>query len=197
VMELVRGVTLRAELDRVTTLPPGEAADWFDGVLEGLAAAHAHGIVHRDLKPENVIGQRGTTRQIAPKILDFGLAKVSATEALVPGTMTAEGIVLGTLGYMSPEQLLGAPVDERADLFAIGVMIAEALTGTRPFRGDTFADLSRSVLHADCQLALPFPESGGLDRLLRRCLCKEPSQRIASAGELRSELVPLLRALAT
>jgi serine/threonine-protein kinase len=151
VMERVEGATLRATLERVRRLSPAEAAEWFDTMLEGAAAAHAQGIVHRDLKPDNVIGQRDAAGQLNVKILDFGIAKVSDRER---GTdsMTADGIVVGTVGYMSPEQILGQAVDARTDVFAIGVMLAEALGGARLFPGRPFPEFSRQVLAGDYSL---------------------------------------------
>jgi serine/threonine protein kinase len=129
VMERVEGVTMRTALQRAGSFPPAEAADWFDQLLAGIAAAHAAGIVHRDLKPENVIGLRAGAAAVSVKILDFGLARMPAADDLTSESLTLQGSIMGTLGYMAPEQLLGGDVDDRVDLFAAGVMLAEALTG--------------------------------------------------------------------
>ena len=145
VMERLYGATLRAELKRAGVLLPAAAAEWFDQLLAGVSAAHEQGIVHRDLKPENVIGQRKHHGSLAVKILDFGLAKFQPLETAATGTVTAGGVIMGTLGYMSPEQLLGQHVDERSDIFAVGVMLVEVLTGSRPFAGHSYADLLRAV----------------------------------------------------
>ena len=193
VMERVYGVTLRAELDHIGVMPPPAAAEWFDPLLRGTAAAHAQDIVHRDLKPENVIGQRQDSRLVAVKILDFGLAKFRPGQAAVSGTVTADGVIMGTLGYMSPEQLLGGDVDQGTDIFAVGVMLAEALTGQKPFRGDTYSDHLRAVVQEVYHLPCSSPEHHAVDALLQRCLARSPKDRFASAEELRQELIPALR----
>ena len=194
VMERVSGATLRAELVRAGVLTPAAAAEWFEPLLDGLAAAHAQGIVHRDLKPENVIGRREGPR-LAVKILDFGLAKFPAAELSASGTLTAEGVVVGTRGYMSPEQLLGGDLDHRTDIFAVGVMLVEALTGRRPFEGDPHANLSRTLPDAGQYLPGSSPQARTLDALLQKCLARDPRERYASAAVLRDDLIPALRAL--
>ena len=193
VMERVSGATLRAALQRSRLLPPAEAAAWFDPLLQGLAAAHEQGIVHRDLKPENIVGRGagGTVRDV--KILDFGLAKLQPTEGPVTDTATVHGMMMGTLGYMSPEQIQGGAVDQRTDVFAVGVMIFETLTGRRPFEGKTATDLARAVLQARVQLPLAAGAAVVLDRVVQRCLAKDPAGRYHSAEELRRELIPALR----
>lgn len=158
VMELVRGVTMREELNRLGRLSPELAADWFQQLLDGLEAAHLASIVHRDLKPENVLISRDAQGQPHLQILDFGLAKLREASPLAgnPGegltTLTKPGTIVGTLFYMSPEQLSGEMAGEPSDIFTIGVMVAEALTGHRPFDGKTPADDSGSHLAA----AIPF-----------------------------------------
>jgi eukaryotic-like serine/threonine-protein kinase len=131
VMELIDGVTLRQELRRVDHLPASVAADLFNQLLEGVKAAHAAGIIHRDLKPENVlIAQREHTGKVV-KIVDFGLAKLRIVDASDPNTLTIPGVVMGTISYMSPEQLTAEEVDERSDIFSLAVMLVEILTGSR------------------------------------------------------------------
>jgi serine/threonine-protein kinase len=192
VMERLQGWTLRAELERIQIMPPVDVADWFDQVLEGLAAAHAQGIIHRDLKPENIMGRRDAQRRLAVTILDFGLAKEAVADGTITGPVTIQGVVMGTVGYMSPEQLLGQAVDQRTDIFAIGVMLAESLTGRRPF---TPTDLSLAALHQSYHLPGNSPGMIRIDEVLQRCLAKDPSARITSAEALRQQLVPALREL--
>jgi GAF domain-containing protein len=193
VMERIYGITLRDVLERDRVIAPALAADLFAQLLDGIAAAHSEGVVHRDLKPGNVIAQQSGAPAFMVKILDFGLAKLDSADRLASETMTAPGAVMGTLGYMSPEQLLGGEVDHRADLFAIGVMLAEVLTGRRPFEGDNYGELSRALLHNDFHLPRSTPEAVALDALLQRCIAKEARDRVSSAVELRRELIPALR----
>ena len=193
VMELVRGATLRNELEKRRTLDPAAAAEWFGPLLDGPAAPHAHGIIHRDLKPENVIGRREDSGLLTVKILDLGLAKLRGGEGLPSATMTSEGVVMGTLAYMSPEQLLGRDVDHRTDLFAVGVMVVEALTGQRPFSGDGHADLLRAIQQDSYRFPASSPQARAMGELLQRCLAARADDRVASAAALRDELIPLLR----
>ena len=172
VMERVQGQTLRAAMHRHQPMSVGVATEWFEPILNGIAAAHVRGIVHRDLKPENVMGHRDDSGVLAVKILDLGLVKLRAEEQLLSGTMTAEGVIMGTPDYMAPEQLLGQPVDPRTDIFAIGVMLLEALTGARTTRG---ADLPVSL-------------APRLRQLLKRCLAADPAERPESAQQVHAEL---------
>jgi hypothetical protein len=192
VMELVAGVTLRAELTRHGALTPAVAADWFDPLLDGIAAAHAAGIIHRDLKPENVIGRRHESGALDVKILDLGLVKFLAEDPLPIDTITAEGVVMGTMGYMSPEQRVGRDVDHRTDLYAIAVMVHEALSGQRPSQSPPYLHAA-----ADAPRRFELPGSSAqvrdLDGLLRRCLAADARDRFHSAAALRSALIPLLR----
>jgi eukaryotic-like serine/threonine-protein kinase len=194
VMERLDGVTLRAELHRARRLAPGAAADWFDQLLAGVGAAHEHGVVHRDLKPENVIAHQQGRGAWTVKILDFGLAKFRPLETAATGTVTIGGAIMGTMGYMSPEQLLGGDVDERSDLFTLGVMLVEVLTGSRPFAGTSYPELLSAVTSQAYQLPDPLAAVTALDDLVRRCLRKDPAERVASAVVLRQELIPVLRA---
>lgn len=180
VMEKINGETLRTVLDRERTLEPSAAREWFDPILAGIATAHANGIVHRDLKPENVMGWRNDGGVLEVKILDLGLAKLRATERHALETMTQEGLVMGTPNYMSPEQLLGREVDQRADIYAIGVMMLEVLTGrlTRPSDPPGRPDLT-SRGHG-----LP----AALRELIERCLSTDPADRPGSAPALKKRL---------
>jgi hypothetical protein len=189
VMERLSGETLRASL---SSLSNAEAAAVFGQMLEGVAAAHRAGVVHRDLKPENVFLAVDGKGQRTVKVLDFGLAKLTLADE--SGSLTAEGSVMGTLAYMSPEQLKGQPVDARTDVFAIGVMAAEALTGKNPFRG---ADTTQTVAAI---LGAPFSLEGDgagvreMEAVLLRCLAKDREQRYGSVDELASRLVPAMSA---
>jgi len=194
VFELLEGTTLREQL-AVGVLPARKALEYAAQIARGLAAAHEKGIVHRDLKPENLF----VTRDGRIKILDFGLAKlttpVSATEETSAPTTprgTEPGVVLGTVGYMSPEQVRGAPADHRSDIFALGAVLYEMLTGRRAFRGDSAVETLNAILKEEP----PEPEtstsvSPALHRLLRRCLEKSSEQRFQSASDLSFALEAL------
>jgi len=194
VMERVEGVTLRAELDRRGAVAPRLAADWAAQVLEGLASAHAAGIVHRDLKPENILLARDGEGRVTLKVLDFGLAKSTILDLGGPESLTVPGTVVGTFGYMSPEQLSGEDVDARSDVFSFGVVLVEVLTGERPFRGWSVRELVSSTLCDEVRLPGRGPEVEALDQVVRRCLSKDRGERYGSARELLKDLVPALRA---
>jgi Tol biopolymer transport system component len=187
VQELLEGETLRAALAG-GRLSPRRAVDCARQIASGLAAAHERGIVHRDLKPENVF----VTRDGRVKILDFGLAKLRPDEAS-PATNiptatkgTEPGVVLGTLGYMSPEQVRGKPADARSDIFSFGAILYEMLSGNRPFRGDSAADTMSAILKEDppdlSQTNQNVPP--GLERIVRHCLEKNAGQRFHSAHDV-------------
>jgi hypothetical protein len=194
VMEFVQGRTLRHELERRAVAPGAVAAMWFEQMCDGIAFAHRHGVVHRDLKPENVlIATTGVGGDIV-KVLDFGLAKVR-TAADDTGGLTHPGVVMGTVGYMAPEQLTGREVDHRADVFALGVMAAEAVTGARPFKGRTHAELLQAILHESVRLDGETAERRRLEAVLRMATAADPARRYPTVGALAAELVPALRAL--
>ncbi|MFY9551322.1 MAG: protein kinase [Thermoanaerobaculia bacterium] len=186
VMELLEGETLRARLT-ASAIPARKTVEYALQIARGLAAAHDRGIVHRDLKPENVF----LTREGLVKILDFGLASLSAAPAIrgdasqSPTAGTQPGIVLGTAGYMSPEQVRGRPLDHRTDLFALGAILFEMVTGRRAFRGDSPAETLVAVLQQD-----PMSEPSGaqipseLARIVAHCLEKEPGERFQNARDL-------------
>jgi eukaryotic-like serine/threonine-protein kinase len=189
VSELLDGETLRVRLAG-GPLPVRTALDYAEQIAHGLAAAHEKGIVHRDLKPDSVF----VTPDGRLKILDFGLAKLVDQESTgvvssvlptsPPGT--SPGLVLGTTGYMSPEQVRGAVIDRRTDIFALGVVLYEMLTGRRAFARATVPETLTAILRDD----IPDIHSGTsqvpmpLEQVLRRCLDKDPSCRFQSAQEL-------------
>ncbi|HKD10527.1 MAG TPA: protein kinase, partial [Thermoanaerobaculia bacterium] len=188
VQELLEGQTLRG-LIAEGRLPARKAVDYARGIAEGLAAAHDKGIVHRDLKPENLF----VTREGRVKILDFGLAKLTQREEgsedtdLPTATAGTEpGVVLGTLGYMSPEQVRGMPADARSDIFAFGAILYEMLSGRRAFHGDSAADTMSAILKEDPPELSQADRSisPGLDRIVRHCLEKNPHERFQSAHDL-------------
>ncbi len=171
VSELIAGETLRSLIDR-GPVPRRTALDLAVQLARGLAAAHAQGVVHRDLKPENLL----VTGDGTLKILDFGLARVSGdrdVEATEPGT------VLGTSGYLSPEQARGEPADERSDIFAMGAILHELLSGRRAFGGATFAERLSEVLRDT-----PEPIDDPAAPVVLRCLEKDPRRRFQAAGDL-------------
>ncbi|MGV8039498.1 MAG: serine/threonine-protein kinase [Thermoanaerobaculaceae bacterium] len=161
-------------------------------LVDAVAAAHAQGIVHRDLKPDNVM----VSTSGLVKVLDFGLAKQAAPEGVAPlavmqtVTRTGEGIIVGTVSYMSPEQAEGKPVDARSDVFALGIVLYEMASGHRPFPGDSAVSVLSSILKdtppslGDLRPELP----RSLAALVHRCLDKDPARRFQSAAEVRAEL---------
>jgi eukaryotic-like serine/threonine-protein kinase len=194
VLELVDGPTLDDDL-RKGALPPADAIAIARQIADALEAAHEAGIIHRDLKPSNVkLRPDGTV-----KVLDFGLAKAVDADAsgfttsaptITSPAMTQHGVILGTAAYMSPEQAKGRPADKRSDVWALGVVLFEMLTGRRPFRGDDVADTIAAVLRAEPVWSeLPPQTPPGLIRVARRCLQKDPRRRWQHMGDLRLELV--------
>ena len=192
IMELVAGRTWRAELRRSGVIAPVRASEWFRQLLEGLQFAHAMGIVHRDLKPENVMIVDTPGGGDALKVMDFGLAKVLDAGTGVTESVTVAGTAMGTLGYMAPEILTGGLVDERADIFAIGVMVVETLVGARPFGGQTPQEILTALLQSEYHLPGASAEIRALDAIVQRCLAKDARDRYGSAAELATDLVPTL-----
>jgi eukaryotic-like serine/threonine-protein kinase len=196
VSELLEGETLRNRLSG-GAFTPRRAIGHALQIAQGLAAAHEKGIVHRDLKPENVF----VTTDGRVKILDFGLAKLTQPEAPLEGqtnlpTMTPgtePGVVLGTLGYMSPEQVRGRPADARSDIFAFGAILYEMLSGRRAFHAETAADTISAILTRDppdlSETNRRIPE--GLERIVDHCLEKSPEARFQSARDLAFDLEAL------
>jgi tetratricopeptide (TPR) repeat protein len=194
VSELLQGESLREKLG--APLPPKKAVDYAVQIAHGLAAAHEKGIVHRDIKPENVF----VTKDGHVKILDFGVAKLlpsfeaSGVDTETPtATATQQGTAVGTVAYMSPEQIRGQPVDARTDLFSLGVVLYEMLSGKRPFQRDTPAEIMTAILReeppdlSETNRSVP----PALENVVRHCLEKEPESRFQSARDVAFDLEAL------
>ncbi len=196
VQELLEGETLRSELAG-GRFSPRRAIDHALQIAHGLAAAHDKGIVHRDLKPENLF----VTKEGRVKILDFGLAKLTQTDSgsgpqtdLPTATAGTEpGVVMGTLGYMSPEQIKGKPADTRSDIFAFGAILYEMLSGKRAFHADSAGETMAAILKEDPpDLSVTNQNiSPGLERVVRHCIEKNPERRFQSAHDLAFDLEAL------
>ena len=188
VSELLDGEELREQLNN-GPLPQRKALDFAQQIAQGLAAAHERGITHRDLKPENLF----VTTDGRVKILDFGLAKLRplrnesvSSEIDTRKQITDPGTVMGTVGYMSPEQVRGHEADHRSDIFSFGSILYEMLSGQRAFRRETMAETMTAILkeeppelsETNAKVSLP------LDKIVRRCLEKKPERRFHSASDL-------------
>lgn len=201
VSELLVGETLRKRLDE-GAMPPRKAVEYALQIAKGLAAAHQKGIVHRDLKPENLF----VTEDGHVKILDFGLAKLAHPELdasndskLMTQERTAEGVVLGTPGYMSPEQVRGKALDSRSDIFNFGTILYEMLSGKKAFTGDSVVERMNAILKEDPPELTSSNQniSPGLSRFIRRCMEKRPEERFQSATDLGYALDALSQASGT
>ncbi len=185
VSELLEGETLRDALQR-GPLPPRRAVDIAVQIAAGLAAAHQKGIVHRDVKPANIF----LTADGRAKVLDFGLARIvepgdtdAVSTLIVEDPATLPGTVLGTVGYMAPEQVRGDVVDARADVFSLGTVCYEMLAGRRAFTGETSVEVMAAIVRSE-PAELPPDTAPGLNRVIRRCLEKLPAQRFQSAADV-------------
>jgi len=194
VSELLEGETLRQLLQR-GRLPSRKIIDYGIQIAHGLAAAHGKGIVHRDLKPENLfVSSDGKI-----KILDFGLAKLTQRQPGPDGDATTvtgstePGMVMGTVGYMAPEQVRGGSIDPRTDIFAFGAVLYEMLAGKRAFQHPTAAETMTAILNEDppgISQIVPVV-APGMQRVVHRCLEKKPEQRFQSASDLAFALEAL------
>src|SRR5216683_461842 len=216
-MEFIDGATLREKIHQEQT-DLRKLLRYLQHVAEGLAKAHAAGIVHRDLKPDNIM----ITRDGHAKILDFGLAKLIMSEppavagglnlndnlsatadgsdkaeeatAMMPVQHSTPGVVMGTVGYMSPEQAQAKPVDQRSDIFSFGCLLYEAATGRRPFAGDSVVDTLHKIIHDPAPAITNFNPSASpeLQRVIRKCLAKEPEKRYQTIRDTANDLEELL-----
>ena len=205
-MEFVDGDTLTAKIQS-DTHPLRTLLKYLSQVAEGLAKAHAAGIVHRDLKPDNIM----ITRDGYAKILDFGIAKLVGTKgalsatgedlteratALIPAQpLSTAGTVIGTVGYMSPEQAQGKLVDQRSDIFSFGCILYEAATRRRPFEGDSVIDTLHKIIYSPAPPITDFNPSAPADlqRIVRRCLAKDPEKRYQTIRDVANDLEDLRR----
>ncbi|HMV84942.1 MAG TPA: protein kinase [Blastocatellia bacterium] len=196
VMELLEGQTLRTRME-ASVLPWREAVKIAASVAEGLAAAHARGIIHRDIKPENIF----LTAEGLVKILDFGIARVKKAVISNADTLISQGVgdtkpgtLMGTIGYMSPEQVRGETAESPSDIFSLGCVLTESLTGARPFARPSAPETMAAILRdeppslEDLSQEIPFE----LERILLRCLEKKPEDRFQSARDLALDLRALL-----
>src|SRR3984885_6769980 len=185
VTEFLEGETLRERL-RLGAMPVRKAIESAEQIGRGLAAAHDKGIIHRDLKPENIF----VTRDGRVKILDFGLAKLarpeSTADAATLASQTEPGVMLGTVGYMSPEQVKAQNADQRSDLFSFGAILYEILSGNRAFHGETPVETMRAILREDPPDLTATNQSVPpvLERIVRHCLEKNPEERFQSARDV-------------
>ncbi|HKV09241.1 MAG TPA: protein kinase [Thermoanaerobaculia bacterium] len=195
VLELLSGFSLREALVRADALDPQTAARWLREVCAGVRAAHEARVIHRDLKPENVFIARTDGGEEIVKLLDFGVARAVSPRGLdATGPVTAPGTVLGTLAYMPPEQWGGEGMDERGDLFALGVIAFEMVVGHPPFTGRSPAEILQATLRGEVALPGEGPEVRRLEAILRRCLAKLPGERHPTVSALAAELIPALEA---
>ena len=195
VAELLEGETLRQKMAGAA-LPTRKAIDYAGQIAQGLAAAHKKGIVHRDLKPENLF----VTPDGRVKILDFGLAKLSASGTDLPSSSqmtsaptaieTGAGVVMGTVGYMSPEQVRGQPADHRSDIFSFGCVLYEMISGQRAFQRDSSVETMNAILKEEpAEISQTRPDlPPGLERVVEHCLEKSPEERFQSAPDLAFQI---------
>ena len=192
VMEQVRGETLASQFEQ-GRIPPGLLLDLVLEVLGALEAAHAHGVVHRDLKPDNVMLLDEPTAHARVKVLDFGLAKM-VRDDLSQRALTADGMVCGTPAYISPEQVEGREADARSDVYAVGVLLFEGLTGRRPFVGELAVDVLQAHLSAPVpRLSDECPPE--VQVLVDRALAKDPASRYSGAAAMASAVTAAIAVL--
>jgi serine/threonine-protein kinase len=187
-MEWLGGRNLRDVIRSRGPLAAGEALATMEEIGAGLAAAHEHGVVHRDLKAQNImVVPKGDWFTV--KLVDFGIAKVLEPEKLGLPEFVTTSTILGTPFYMAPEQILGQAVDQRTDIYALGLLLYELVTGELPFRGETRVEVEEMHLHATPPRASEVaPVSAGFDGVISRCLEKDPARRYATVGEAVADL---------
>jgi hypothetical protein len=186
VMEYLKGVTAREAIARDRRIAPEIAAQWITQLLAGIEAAHAAGVVHRDLKPENMLLVENENGDEVVKLLDFGLAKVKLLHIAEAERLTVPGMTMGTLGYMSPEQVAGGEVDQRTDIYAIGTIAIEMLAGRIPTDDESVEEVLAEAIEGDIE---------ALAAVLSMARASQRSQRYASASELRRDLTAGLTAV--
>ena len=195
VSEFLEGEELRDRLDR-QPIPIRRVTNYAEQIVSGLSSAHERGVVHRDLKPENLF----ITNDERIKILDFGLAKLRERQPMIEGSedatrkaMTDPGVVMGTVGYMSPEQVRGSAVDHRSDIFSLGLILYEMITGRRAFQFETRAETMTAILKEEpVEITDSVPNiNPSLERIVRRCLEKKPERRFQSTSDLEFALQTL------
>jgi serine/threonine-protein kinase len=197
-MELLNGAPLNDLIKQ--PLPMDRLLNIVIQTGHGLAAAHAKGIVHRDMKPENIFVTVGPSGEDVPKILDFGIAKVSGNDG--QNHLTRTGTIFGTPFYMAPEQALGNSVNERTDLYAMGVILYELFAGSLPFQGESFMGILTQHITTEAEpVAQRAAKAGrtlppGLAEVITRCMQKDPARRYASMDELVAVLIPIYRSIA-
>jgi eukaryotic-like serine/threonine-protein kinase len=188
VMERITGRSWRTELTHFAKIRPKRAAGWFDQLCDAVAHAHSRGIVHRDLKPENLLVSFSNEGAERVTVLDFGVAKLRSLHENPEPELTSADRVIGTYGYMSPEQRSGEMVDGRSDIYAVAVLVIETLTNNRP----PSSGASKTWLKEALQWADPTPVSDQLIQLLERALRESVEERLHSIYDLQHELIPLL-----
>jgi eukaryotic-like serine/threonine-protein kinase len=183
VMELLHGHTLAQRLERAGRLSLTETLQVIVPILSALDHAHRVGVVHRDLKPDNVFLAMDPDGEVIPKLVDFGISKMRHSST----SITARGALIGTPYYMSPEQVRGDAIDGRSDVFAVGILLYECLSGTPPFLGQTLHDVMRAVVEVQPP---PLPDlPAGLGPVIERALAKRAEDRYATAAELATAIV--------
>lgn len=188
-MEYVQGKTLRRLIDEEAPVSPTRVAQWFDQILAGVAEAHRQGIIHRDLKPDNIMVTESEDGEKI-KLLDFGLAKLR--DDGTHSALTAAGMVIGTLSYMSPEQLAADKVDHRTDIFALGAILSEALTGRLPFFAPNLGQMLQAVATQPYSIEVHTVAQARVADILGKALAKAPDARYSDVEELRRDLIPAL-----
>lgn len=196
VMDFLQGQSLEAVLEQEQKLSPSRTIPILIQVCDALSVAHQSGIIHRDVKPSNIMLEDTLAQKDFARLVDFGIAKNMADQDTQQQKLTKTGEVFGSLVYMSPEQCLGKPLDKRSDIYSLGCVIYETLTGISPFMGDTVFDtMSKHIYDAPPALQPFIPDSAvgaHLERLFMKCVAKDPADRYSSCAEIKAELQELV-----